>query len=146
MAAMSNYFENKLVDASLRGVAYTFPTTTYMALLVASPDDATISTEVAGGSYARVAISSNTTNWSGTQGAGSTTTSTGTNGTTSNNVPITFPAPTSSWGTIVGWALMDAATGGNALLQGMLSESVTVPSGSPAPSFPAGTFSWQIDN
>lgn len=146
MAAMSNYLENKLVDHTLRGLVYTPPTTCYMALLVASPNDAVIGTEVSGGSYARAAISSNTTNWSGTQGAGTTIASSGTGGTTSNNTPITFPAPTANWGDVVGWALMDAATGGNILLQGMLSESITVASGSPAPSFPATAFSWQIDN
>lgn len=146
MAAMTNYLENKLIDHTFRGIPYNAPATTYAALLVGSPDDTGTLSEVTGGSYARVAIPNNTTSWAGTQGAGTTAASTGASGTTSNNVVITFNAPTGNWGTIVGVALMDAATGGNALLQGNLSESITVNSGGPAPSFPASTFSFQIDN
>jgi hypothetical protein len=50
-------------------------------------------TEVTGGSYARVAVTSSLANWAGTQSAGSTTASSGTGGTTSNNNAITFSAP-----------------------------------------------------
>lgn len=146
MATMSNYLENKLIDHTLRGIPYTAPTTTYAALLTVSPDDTNTITEVTGGSYTRVAITSDTTNWSGTQGAGTTLASSGITGTTTNNTVITFPAPTANWGLIVGVALMDAATGGNVLLQGNLAESITVNSGGPAPSFPVSTFSFQIDN
>lgn len=146
MATMSNYLENKLIDHTLRGITYVAPSTTYAALLTVSPDDTNTIVEVTGGSYSRVAIPSNTTNWSGTQGNGTTTTSSGTSGTTTNNNVLTFNAPTANWGTIVGVALMDAATGGNVLLQGNLSESITVNAGGPAPSFPASTFSFQIDN
>lgn len=146
MAAMSNYLENKLIDFVLRGITYVPPVNTYIALLTASPSDTNVITEVSGGAYARVQVPSNTTNWAGTQGAGSTATSSGTAGTTSNNIAFTFPAPTSNWGDVVGVAVMDASTAGNVLLQGMLQETVTVSSGSPAPSFPASAISWQIDN
>jgi len=146
MAGMTNYLENKLVDLLFRGVTYTPPTTLYFALLTNIPDDSTSLVEVSGGSYARVAVTSNTTNWAGTQSAGSTVASTGTSGTTSNNNTITFPSPTASWGTILGVAIMDAATGGNALFQGALAESKMVATGSPAPSFPAAAFACQIDN
>lgn len=146
MAAMTNYLENKLIDHTFRGVTYSAPTTLYAALLLALPDDTGVLTEVTGAGYSRVAITSNTINWSGTQGAGSTAASTGTSGTTTNNTAITFPAPTGNWGDVIAVALIDAANGGNALLVGVLTDNVTINSGSPAPIFPANTFSYQIDN
>lgn len=146
MAAMTNYLENKLIDHTFRGIPFPAPTTLYAALLVASPDDTNTIVEVTGGGYARVAIACNTTNWAGTQGVGTTATSSGTSGTTSNNTVITFGAPTSNWGDVVGVVLMDAATGGNACIQGMLSESLSVTAGAPAPSFPVSFFSFQMDN
>src|SRR5690606_21366039 len=98
MAAFSNYLENKIVDWLFRGQAYTPPSTIYVGLLTAAPDDTDGGTEVTGGSYARVAVTSSLTNWAGTQGAGTTAASSGTSGTTSNNSAITFPTPTASWG------------------------------------------------
>lgn len=146
MSAMTNYLENKLIDHVFRGIPFPAPTNLHYALLVGSPDDTNTISEVVGGSYARVAVACNTSNWAGTQSAGSTTTSTGNSGTTSNNNVITFPAPTANWGDVVAVAIMDAASGGNVLFQGMLSETVTVNAGGPAPSFPVSTFTLQIDN
>lgn len=146
MSAMTNYLENKLIDHVFRGIPFPAPTTLYVALLVASSDDTNNVVEASGAGYARVAVSCNTANWAGTQGIGTTTTSSGVSGTTSNNNVVTFGAPTSNWGDIVGTALMDSPTGGNSLFQGMLSETVTVNAGGPAPSFPVSTFSVQMDN
>lgn len=146
MAAMSNYLENKLIDALLRGQTFTFPTTVYVALFTANPTDSSAGTEVTGGSYARVAVACSMANFAGTQSAGSTTESSGTSGTTSNNVALTFPAPTANWGTITGAAIMDAATSGNVLLFGALSTPKAVNSGDAAPTFPVAAISYQIDN
>lgn len=146
MAAMSNYLENKLIDAMFRGQAFTMPATIHIALFTAGPDDGAAGTEVSGGSYARVAVSSTLANWAGTQAAGSTTASSGTGGTTSNNGAITFPAPTANWGTVTHFALMDAASAGNVLFYGALNTSKTVNSGDAAPQFAAGALSVQIDN
>lgn len=146
MAAMSDYLENKLIDALFRGQSFTFPTTVYAALYTANPTDSSAGTEVTGGSYARVAITCSTANFAGTQSAGSTTASSGTSGTTSNNIVITFPAPTANWGTVTGVALMDASTSGNVLVYGALSTSKVVNSGDAAPTFPAAALSYQIDN
>ena len=105
-AALSDFAENKIVDAVLRGQTLGAPATGYVALYTACPTDSTAGTEVTGGSYARVAITSSLANWAGTQSAGSTTASSGTGGTTSNNGAITFPAPTANWGvaTMAPWA------------------------------------------
>ena len=146
MAAMSDYLENKLTDALFRGQAYTMPATIYVALYTASPSDTGGGTEVTGGAYARVAVTSSLANWAGTQAAGSTVASSGATGTTSNNAAITFPAPTANWGTITHFALMDASSGGNPLFYGALSASKTVNNGDAAPQFAAGTLSVQLDN
>lgn len=150
MAAMSNYLENTLIDCIFRG--NTFPTAslsnTYVGLFssASAPTDAGGGTEVSGGSYARVRIQSTLANWAGTQSAGSTIASSGTSGTTSNNGTITFPTPTADWGSIGSFGLFDAATGGNLLFYGALTNAKTVNSGDAAPTFAAASLSIQIDN
>jgi hypothetical protein len=42
--------------------------------------------------------------------------SNGASGTISNNVLLTFPAPTANWGTIVEFAVFDAETGGESAI------------------------------
>lgn len=156
MAAYTDIFENKLVDFLFRGQALgitgasaaagTGPATLYVSLKTAADADATPGAEVSGGSYARVAVVSSLANWAGTQGAGTTAASSGTSGTTSNNGVITFPAPTAAWGQVVGFGIHDAATGGNELVYAALGSPKTINNGDPAPTFPAGTLSVQVDN
>ena len=102
-------------------------------------------TEVTGGSYARVAVVASLVNFSGTQGAGTTTVSSGTTGVTSNNVAITYPAPTAQWhptgGAIVGEVIFDALTAGNPWNWALLSSPKSVNSGDPAPSSAAAAWS-----
>ena len=146
MAALSDYLENKLLDALLRGQAFTMPATVYVALDTTVDNDGDSSkVEVSGGSYARVAVASSLANWAGTQAAASTVASSGTSATTSNNGVITFPTPTANWGSITGFAVYDAPTGGNLLFYAALTTPKTVNNGDPAPSFAAGTLSLQLD-
>lgn len=146
MAAMSDYLENKIVDWLVRGQAFTPPATVYVALFTAAPSDTGGGTEVTGGSYARVSVSSALANWAGTQSAGSTTTSSGTGGTTSNNGAVTFPSPTANWGVVTHVGIFDASSAGNLLFWGALTTSKTVNNGDAAPSFAAGALQLQIDN
>lgn len=146
MSAMSDYLENKLIDYVLRAQAFTAPATTYVALFTANPSDTGGGTEVSGGSYARVAVTSALANWAGTQAAASTTASSGTGGTTSNNGTITFPAPTANWGVVTGIGVFDASSAGNLLFYGALTVNKTVNNGDPAPSFAAAALTFQIDN
>lgn len=144
MASLSNYLQNKLIDALLRGQSYTMPATVYVALFTAAPTAAGGGTEVTGNAYARVAVASSLANWAGTQAAGSTSASSGTSGQTSNNNTINFPTPTpSGWGTVVDVALFDASSGGNMLLFGALSVSKTINAGDVV-DFPAAALSWTI--
>jgi len=157
MTMWSDIMENHLIDWFFRAQAFgitgasagagTGPTTLYVALYTVIPTDVNTSgTEVTGGSYARVAVTSSLANWAGTQAPASTTASTGTNGTTSNNNAITFPAPTANWGTIVAFAIYDALAAGNELAWGALTVNKTVNNGDAAPSFPAASLSLQVDN
>lgn len=113
MANFSNYLENALINATLRNTSYTSPTTVYVGLFTTDPTDAGTGTEVAGGSYARTAV---------TFGAPS-------NGVATNNADVTFPTATGSWGTITHVGVHDASTTGNLLYHSSLTTSKTVGSG-----------------
>lgn len=145
MAALSDYLENKLIDHLFRGTAYTAPTNLFVALFTANPSDTGGGTEVTGGSYARVSVTSGTAAWANTQASG-TGASTGTGGTTSNLGAVTFATPSATWGSITGMALFDASTGGNMLIWAPLTTTKTVNNGDPAPSFPVGSLTFQLDN
>ena len=144
-AALSNFLQNKYIDWLLRAQTYTPPSTVYVALSTSAGSAAACGTEVSGGSYSRVAVSSSLANWAGTQGSGTTTASSGTSGQTSNNGTITFPAPTAAWGVIVGFCVFDASTSGNLLFYAPLTTSKTVNSGDAAPSFAAGSLTYTIN-
>lgn len=117
MGTFSNYIENKLLDATLRGVNFTAPTKTYLALFTADPtDDNLTGNEVNTSSfpaYSRKDIA-----------AGSTQASAWTapaNGSTSNTKTITFPAHNGTTPVVITHVgIYDAATGGNLLYHGAL--------------------------
>ena len=146
MGAFTNYLENKLVDNVLRGQNFAPPATLYIGLDTVVGDEAGGGTEVSGGSYARVAVAGSLAAWAGTQAPGSTAASSGSNGTSSNNAAITFPAPTANWGVVTGFRIWDALTGGNALVYQALSVPKTINNGDAAPSFAAGSLTVQVDN
>ncbi|MCX7016453.1 MAG: hypothetical protein NTW86_28500 [Candidatus Sumerlaeota bacterium] len=107
----SDYLEAKVLDHILGGGDFARPATVYGALFTTAPTDAGGGVEVSGGSYARVGMTNNATNFPAASG----TTTIKQNGTA-----ITFPRATASWGTVAAWALFDAATAGNLLFWGTL--------------------------
>lgn len=107
MGAFTDYLEDKLLDHTLRNVAYTPPTTIYVGLFTSAPGETGGGTEVSGGDYARQAA----------------TFDAAANGQTSNSADIVFPVATADWGTITHIALFDADTAGNMLYYGALSVS-----------------------
>jgi hypothetical protein len=113
MANFSNYLEDALINATLRNTSYVSPTTVYVGLFTTDPTDAGSGTEVAGGSYARTAV---------TFGAPS-------NGVATNNADVTFPTATGTWGTITHVGIHDASTTGNLLYHSSLTASKTVGTG-----------------
>ena len=135
--ALTDFAENRAVDALLRGQALGAPATWHVALYTVMPTDTGGGTEVTGGSYARVPVAASLANWAGTHGAGTSTASSGTGGQTSNNGVLAFPTATAPWGTVVGFGLFDAATGGNLWIYAPLTAAQAIGSGATA-SFAAG--------
>lgn len=144
--AWTDYAENKIADAVLRGQALGAPATFYIRLNTTSCSDSASGTEVTGTGYARVAVTSSLANWAGTQSAGSTTASTGTSGTTSNNNAITFPTPgAGGWGTVTSVEWMDAASAGNSWICIGLTIAKTINQGDTV-SFSPASLTVQVDN
>jgi hypothetical protein len=144
----SNFLINKILDFVMRGQSYTPPTEVFIGLATTTGSQAAPGTEVSGGSYARVGVPTSLIDWSGTQGATTTAVSSGTSGTISNNVLLTFPAPTANWSIIVEFDVFDvfdAETGGNLLFRAALTASQTINNGAPAPSFEISALTWTID-
>lgn len=101
----SDYLENKLLDHVLGGGDFARPATIYVALFTVAPNDSTGGTEASGNGYARASVPNDATHWPASSG-----------GTKKNGTRIVFPqASGGNWGTIVGAALYDAASGGNRL-------------------------------
>lgn len=92
MAGLKTSRANTILDAQLAG-------TLYLALYTSAPSAGANGTEVSGGSYARQVIA---------MGAAS-------GGVKTQTGEITFPTATAGWGTVVAWAICDAASGGNQL-------------------------------
>jgi hypothetical protein len=122
MSDLSNEFENRVATWLFRpATSVTRPTALWLALYTAVTDaEAGTGTEVTGGSYARVDVTS--------------AFSAPANGVLSNTANITFPTPTGNWGTITHVAIRDASTGGNAVtVIKALASAVTVNNGDPPP-------------
>lgn len=135
--AFSSYFQTAIGNWLKNTVFPTAPANLYVALYTAAPGEASASgTEVAGGSYARQAISVATGSWAAPSASGNAQQ-------TSNSNAVAFPTATATWGTVVGWALYDALTGGNELYYGALTSNQTVNSGGTA-SFAAGQLVIQV--
>lgn len=103
MGSKADYLENKVLDHVLRNTLYTQPAVVYSALFTVIPSDSSAGTEVtnATSGYTRVATTFCT--------AGVTVI-----GQSVNIGAVTFVTAAAAY-TVVGWAIMDAITGGNIL-------------------------------
>ncbi len=129
MSDLSNGFETRIFDYLFRpGQSVTRPTAIHLALFTAVSDaEAGTGTEVTGGSYARVNI---TTSFGAPSSPG---------GSGSNTSAITFAAPTANWGTVTHYGIFDASTAGNAVTAlKALTASRIINNGDSAPSFAIG--------
>lgn len=146
MSVLTNFAENKVVDALLRAQALGVPATLYMALSTAVRGDTGSPTEPADAAYARVAVTPALTAFSGTQDAASTTASSGTDGTVENLIEIAWPESTASWGNLQSVWFMDASTAGNGWISIDLTTPINVSGAGFTARFAAGQLSFQIDN
>ena len=111
---MSNYLEQQLINHMFRNIPYTPPANVYLALYETDPNENGTGLEVGitgdrGQGYARVLCPTFTI----ANGLASTT-------------EMTFPMATRNWGTVAHMGIKDAASGGNLLFYGSLSETLTV--------------------
>ena len=114
MSEMSNFLENELYDHLLRNLAYTAPSTLYVALLTTDPTDANTGTEVSGNAYARQTIAFGVPS----------------DGVGSNSGAVTFPtASPATWGNVTHFGIYDAVSGGNLLLHTPLTAAKQVDNG-----------------
>ena len=131
MGGFLDYWENKILDHIFGKGSYT-PPTIYVGLSTADPtDDGSGLAEPSGNGYARAQTSAS--DWN-----------TASNGSLDNVGNITFAQATGNWGTITHFALFDAATAGNMLAHGALSQSKAVGESDTA-SFEAGDLDICLD-
>lgn len=134
---LSDYLENKLLDHLLKATAYTRPATLYFGLYTSAPSDSGGGVEPAAASYARSAVTNDSTNFPNCAITG--------NPIKANATIISFPTAESSWGTITHWGIFDAATSGNLLAWGSFTSSRSVATGD-SPKLAAGTISITVTN
>lgn len=127
MSDLSNEFENRVATWLFRpATSVTRPTTLWVALYTAVTNaEAGTGTEVSGGNYARVEV----TSAFGTASGGQVT----------NTTSVVFPNPSANWGTITHIGIRDASTAGNAVtaLKALVSP-VTIDAGESPPGFNPG--------
>jgi len=107
--SFSNFLETEILDHVFGGNAYTAPSTLYLGLFTAAPNDTGNGTEVSGASYARQSAAMSV--------SGDTATT---------SASVEFPAAGGTWGTITYVGIFDALTGGNLLAYGALTASKTI--------------------
>ena len=131
MGGFSDYWENKILDHIFGKGSYT-PPTIYVGLSTADPtDDGSGLAEPSGNGYARTQTSAS--DWNAAS-----------NGSLDNAGDVTFAQATGSWGTITHFALFDAATAGNILAHGVLSQSKAIGNSDTA-RFQAGDLDISLD-
>lgn len=130
MTAFSDYSENTLINATLRGATYTGGSV-FIALFTTDPTDAGTGLEVADSAYRRQQAHTTVVQDGFTVPA---------NGVTTNARTLVFPAIIDARITITHWAIFDSLTAGNMLYQAPLLNPKTLDP-SDVLSFPIGSLS-----
>ena len=113
--AKSNYLENKVVDHFLGTSSTSAPSNVYIGLFTSDPTDAGSGTELTIGSngYSRNVITFNAAS----------------GGAATNSSAETFTASGGNWGTITHFGIFDAASSGNLLYHGALTDDKVIENG-----------------
>ena len=106
------YLEGNIINAALRGIPYTPPTNSYVALYTSSPTPAGGGVEVSssGTGYGRQIVTWNAP----------------VNGQTQSAADVIFLPATSLWGTVTSFGLVDSNIGGNVLYYANLNAPILV--------------------
>ena len=118
-SGFTDYLEGKILGLIFGARAFSAPGTYYVGLWTSSLSDSSTGSaagEVSGGSYARVSVTNNSSNFDDPAGAGAT----------ANTLLISFPMATASWGTVTYVGICDASTGGNMVAYAQLTSPVSV--------------------
>ena len=105
MSAFSDFLENTVISATLRGGTYTGGAV-YVALFTANPTDAGTGAEIVDSGYIRQRAHTSVASDGFTAPA---------NGSSSNTRNLIFPAIVDSQKVVTHWGIFDAQTGGNLL-------------------------------
>jgi hypothetical protein len=130
------YLSQKMLNFIFNGGSWSAPGTLYLALYTVAPSISSGGTEATGSGYARLSITSNTTNWPSI--SGSTTTM-------SNGVAFTMATATGNWSSssnMTDAGLLDASTSGNLYYWGDLTVAKPILSGD-TPSMSIGALTVQ---
>lgn len=136
MAGLSDYAEQAVINALLRGTNFTAPTVASLrlALFTADPTDAGNLNEIPTGTWYSRQLT----------GAWTAPSPSGSNQTSTNVASVTFPAVTGSAITITHLGIFDAATAGNALFTSPMTSPKTMQPGDVL-SFAPGTLVASVD-
>lgn len=125
---LSTYAQQMILASLFRGAAFTVPETLYVGLHTANPG-LTGTSEVSGNAYARVAVAFDAVEANGSAGWK-----------VKNTASALFAKATpAGWGEVAHFSVWDAASGGNCISTGALTESITVLANQ-KPEFEAGSF------
>ena len=111
--SMTDYLENRIMNAIFKGKTYRGPSALYLALFTAGPDDTGKGTEVSDSAYARQLITFGDV----------------TDGTVSNTNLIEFAPAAVNYGVITHVGIYDRQTGGNLLFYSELATSIVAGQG-----------------
>lgn len=141
MSGFGMTFMKSVNEAVFRGGSLPTLTTLYISLHTASPGaDGQTANEVSGGSYARVAVTSNTTNWGAATTADPSV--------IANATAFTFPTATASWGTVTHFGVWNNSTltaAANFVAAAALTASQAIASTNTA-SFAVGALTHSLDS
>lgn len=129
MSAIANAHENEIMNLLFTQASYTPPTNWYLGLFLSDPDEDGNATEVSFSStgYARKELPRNTSHFT-----------TATTGAITLAAIQSFPDAEADWGTVRGWGLFTASTGGLPKWKGLLTTPQAILSGDTF-KVPAGT-------
>lgn len=126
--SFSNTYETNVLKWTFTADAVTRPTTWYLGLFTANPDeDGSGATEISGNGYARKSVAFTV--------SGNLAT---------NSAAVEFDVATGAWGTISHVAVFDASTGGNQIAYAALAAAKTITTDDVL-RFPAGDVDITLD-